>query len=167
MSDGGCGSKGSPHPFPRSLYLMCCKLENEILKEAKNAQKWYFWVSKWSFLVIFQGFEPLSKFHFPACSTLVITHTCYKFILCLNLLQLFLLFCMSNVLMTRSIESNFLWIRQLVDFFDLRNVFLIDRNVLSIWSDQPDLVFSLGIRTLNKTLFVQLNTNLIHMASSV
>ena len=39
-----------------TLYLGCCKLENEILKEAKNAQKWHFWVSKWSFLVIFQGF---------------------------------------------------------------------------------------------------------------
>ena len=34
----------------------CCKLENEILKEAKNVQKWHFWVSKWSFLVIFHGF---------------------------------------------------------------------------------------------------------------
>ena len=38
------------------IYLGWCKLENEILKEAKNAQKWHFWVSKWSFLVNFQGF---------------------------------------------------------------------------------------------------------------
>ena len=47
-------------------------MENKILKEAKNAQKWHFWVSKWSFLVIFEGFLPLSKFYFPACSTLYI-----------------------------------------------------------------------------------------------
>ena len=37
-------------------HLGCCKLENEILKKAKNAEKWHFWVSKWSFLVIFQRF---------------------------------------------------------------------------------------------------------------
>ena len=54
-------------------YLGCCKLENEILKEAKNREKWPKMIISRPKNVIFERFWPLSKFHFPACSTLNIT----------------------------------------------------------------------------------------------
>ena len=44
------------HDQVNDSWLGWHKLENEILKKAKKAQKWHFLVSKWSFLVIFQGF---------------------------------------------------------------------------------------------------------------
>ena len=47
-----------------TLYLGWHKLENEILKEAKKAQKWHFWVSKWSFLVIYMVFNLFQNFIF-------------------------------------------------------------------------------------------------------
>ena len=50
-------------------------LENEILKEDKNLEKW----PKMNILrpknVIYERIWPLSKFHFPACSTLNITNS--------------------------------------------------------------------------------------------
>ena len=55
------------------LWLRCCKLENEISKKAKNLEKWPTMIILRLKNVIFERFWPLSKFHFPACSTLPIT----------------------------------------------------------------------------------------------
>ena len=52
-----------------SVWLRC-KLENEILKEAKNLEKWPKMITLRPKNVIFERFWPVSKFYFPACSTL-------------------------------------------------------------------------------------------------
>ena len=49
-------------------------MENEILKEAKNLEKLPKMVILRPKNVIFERFWPVSKFHFPACSTLSITN---------------------------------------------------------------------------------------------
>ena len=50
--------------------LRCCKLKNEILKKAKNVEKWPKMIILRPKNVIFERFWPLSKLHFSACSTL-------------------------------------------------------------------------------------------------
>ena len=54
----------------RDIWLRLCKLENVTLKEAKNAENLIFRPKK----AIFWHFQPLSKFHFVACTTLNMTH---------------------------------------------------------------------------------------------
>ena len=52
--------------------LGCCKLENEILKEAENLEKWPKIMILRPKNVIDERFWLLSKFNFSACSTLII-----------------------------------------------------------------------------------------------
>ena len=59
-------------PLIYDSYVGLCKVETEILKEAENAKKITFLDQKMSFFSIFRLF---SKFHFLACTTLLI---CYK-----------------------------------------------------------------------------------------
>ena len=63
------------HFAPLNAFLCACveqneKLENETLKEGRSAEKSYFNTQN----VTFVRFEPLSKFYFPACPTLDMTH---------------------------------------------------------------------------------------------
>ena len=61
------------HKLPmkiRDVWLGCCKLENKILKEAKNLNKSPKMIILTPKNVIFDRFWPVSTFHFPACSTL-------------------------------------------------------------------------------------------------
>ena len=55
-----------------AVKLGYCKLENEILKEVKNLEKWQKMIILRQENVIFEPFWPFSKFHFPACATLLI-----------------------------------------------------------------------------------------------
>ena len=55
------------------VIIRCCKLENEILKEAKNVEKWPKMIILRPKNVNFPRFWPFSKFHFSACSTLIMS----------------------------------------------------------------------------------------------
>ena len=57
----------------QASYLGLCKLENEILKEAKKAENHIFRRKNH----IFGRFLPPSKFHFLACTTLVISRSSF------------------------------------------------------------------------------------------
>ena len=62
-------------------YVGSCKLENEILKEAKNRKKLPKMILLRPENVIFERFWPLSKFNFLACSTLVMSHLQKQFLI--------------------------------------------------------------------------------------
>ena len=56
------------------IWVGCCKLETEILKEAKQFEKWPKMIILRHKNVILERFWPLLKFHFLACSTLDMSH---------------------------------------------------------------------------------------------